>query len=185
MGDGSIPNALQESLEVISLAGLSAVGILLDADSAIQPLERFNKLKTAVTAHVSNWPNEPGAIDQGPPRTGIFVLPDNTSSGTLEDLLIESAEVTWPPLLGFSQEFVKAGIELTDALDKAERDQLRRPSGPNKATVGCLANLFRPGKSVQVSIHDNDWVSAKSVGLPRMNALKNFLYQLIGTETVA
>jgi len=44
--------------------------------------------------------------------------------------------------------------------------------------VGCIANVLRPGKSVQVSIQDNRWVTAETLTLPSMAPLDQFLQDL-------
>lgn len=38
----------------------------------------------------------------------------------------------------------------------------------NKAKVGCIANVMKPGKANQVSIADNDWVSEKTLKSSQM-----------------
>ena len=130
-----------------------------------------------------NWPDDPGAVIQGTPRTGIFVFPDNISQGTLEDLLLDSAEILWPTILPVSKNRVE--VALTDSTNMPDEwVDLNKPAGKNKAMVACISNLLKPGKAVQVSIQDNRWVSAESVELPRLNAVQSFLQKLVGLRQI-
>lgn len=38
-----------------------------------------------------------------------------------------------------------------------------REQDKNKAIVGCITNVMKPGKANQVSIADNDWVSERTI----------------------
>ncbi|MSV32910.1 MAG: hypothetical protein EXQ57_10360 [Bryobacterales bacterium] len=173
-GDGSFADTLQESLAVLPITRLAAVGILLDTDSEKAPSVRFDELRATLLAYIPVWPNQPGAVADGPLRTGVFVLPDNTSHGTLEDLLLESAALSWPETLPLARDFV-ANAQAT--LTGADLRELRKPAGLNKATVACIGTLLRPGKSIQASIDDNGWLAIHS---PRQQNLQTFLNRLIG-----
>ncbi|MBP9903543.1 MAG: hypothetical protein KBH45_18950, partial [Verrucomicrobia bacterium] len=96
-------------------------------------------------------------------------LPDNPSPGTLEDILLESAAEVWPRTLQLANGYVVAASQTITA------SELNRPAGINKATVACISNLLRPGKAVQVSIQDNDWLTSA----PLNTRLKDFLHQLL------
>jgi hypothetical protein len=177
IGDGNIANALQESFASIPAESMSFVGIILDADSTLTPAARFQGVKNLVSAHIADWPGTPGLVAAGPPRTGIYVLPDNQNPGTLEDLLLEAAAITWPETGKLARNYVTAATEALSGKDLAE---LQKPAGPNKAIAASISNLLRPGKAIQVSLEDNNWLSPATLSLPRIAALQNFLHQLIG-----
>lgn len=177
IGDGNISSSLEYTLNFVGARSLSFIGVILDADSQHTPLVRFERLKTRLTYHVPIWPNAPGEVGAGTPRTGIYVLPDNENAGTLEDLLIESANTVWPETLLLARAYVEDAAQTLAGDDLTE---LNRPAGRPKAVAASLANLLRPGKSVQVSIEDNNWLTPETLQLPRIAALQTFLHQLIG-----
>lgn len=172
-GDTNFASELEDALAQIRLSNLHSVACILDADSTQAPAARFEQLKTELTPHIPHWPDAPGQIHPGPPKTGIYVLPDNTHQGTLEDLLLESAEQSWPDALTHARNFVASA---TPTLTQADSRELRKPAGPNKAIVASVSTLLKPGKSIQTSIQDNDW----ALNLPRIAALQTFLHQLTG-----
>jgi len=176
--DSKIAATIEESLTILDFhqTQLHAIAAIIDADSATKtPRQRFDDLRTAIIERapaIANWPNDPAVVHEGPPKTGVFVLPDNTNQGTLENLLLESAQHQWRGLHALSSQFVQDGRQL---LPNNQSD-INKPAGPNKATVGALANLFRPGKAIQVSLADQPWFAPD---LPNHNALQSFLQALL------
>ena len=86
---------------------LSAVGFLVDSDS--DPLERWQEVTDRIiTANseiqVPQAPDANGTIitenpDIGSPRIGIWLMPDNSSEGEIEDFIaqmIPAADPVWP-----------------------------------------------------------------------------------------
>ncbi|MCP4671558.1 MAG: hypothetical protein GY857_09650 [Desulfobacula sp.] len=74
-------------------------------------------------------------------------------------------------------EFVD-GID-ADALKSKDRKYFKKPSGKNKATIGCIGNILRPGKAIQVSIQDNDWISNETLAFEEIRHLDIFLTDLL------
>ena len=102
----------------------------------------------------------PGEIGDGPPVAGVYVLPDNESSGALEHLLLACAEKAYPTLLAGARAWI-AGIDPDDRdifIDANERKWIKKPSGKPKAIAACIASVLRPGRALQVSIQDNRWL---------------------------
>lgn len=89
-----------------------------------------------------------------------FVFPDNDSEGNLENLLLETAEISYPDLLALAKEFVVKATEF--------QKKLRKESSAKKAIIGCIANVMKPGKANQVSIADDDWICEKTLETCRM-----------------
>lgn len=136
---------------------VDGVGIVLDADDREQPATRHTELREHLTAipHASlSWPATPGELAVGPPRCGAFVFPNNVDIGTLEDLLLEASATTFPGLHASAAALI-AGVTTDPAslgLNSKDLKDFRKPAGARKATLGAVANVLRPGKSIAVAI---------------------------------
>lgn len=178
-GDSRLVGTIEENVLVVEKAQLTGMGLLFDADKekADSAAVRYAAVKGRMDDIGLTLPNEAGRVTDTTPRLGAFVLPDNVSSGTLEDVLLECAHQQYPTLLGSASAHVeKAGKDGTLIADDT-RD-FKKPSGQNKATVSSIAAILRPGKAVQVSIQDNRWLGAECLALPRVKAVQDFLRQL-------
>ncbi|MCA9558896.1 MAG: hypothetical protein KC583_10070 [Myxococcales bacterium] len=136
---------------------LEGVGVLVDADdTAVRP--RWEKLANELP--LPDVGAGPGEIGDGPPVAGVYVLPDNESSGALEHLLLACAEKAYPTLLAGARAWID-GIDPDDRdifIDANERKWIKKPSGKPKAIAACIASVLRPGRALQVSIQDNRWL---------------------------
>ena len=81
--------------------GREVVGVLVDADSDLK--KRWTELREAFPTHIQlpSSPKPDGIIIETEdwPRTGIWVMPDNISSGELEDFVLQmvpSKDSIWP-----------------------------------------------------------------------------------------
>lgn len=84
----------------IKVSGRTALGILVDANR--QPTSRWQEIahrlhQVAVQPPVQMAPN--GTVVGGRPRVGIWLMPDNSSAGELEDFieqLMPARDPIWP-----------------------------------------------------------------------------------------
>lgn len=95
-----------------------------------------------------------------------YFFPDNSSMGTLENLLLEGAKVVYKDLLENVDEYV-GKID-----DKYKYNWSK--SSENKVKVGCIANIFQPGGANQTSIRYDDWISEESIKNNKI--IKQFYY---------
>lgn len=162
---------------------LSSVAIIRDADERV-PADCFasltDELETAksVEGFEIIFPKAPGMITDGQPKMGIYIYPDNKSTGTLDDLLEECGATVYPDLLQGARVYVE-GVDL-EKLKRKDSQLIKKPSGPLKATVACVADILKPGMSIQASIDQNRWICDQTVSLPRIAALTSFLSDLVG-----
>ena len=179
VGDSKLVNALEETLALLPAQNWAGLGLILDADHDGSPVQRFDAVIQAMeTKHLGlPLPQQPGQVMAGTPRVGVYVLPDNQSTGTLEDLLLESAAIQFPHLLPLAHQYVD-NAKARGQLPASHLEDFFKPSGHKKAVVGAMAAVFRPGKAVQVSIQDNDWLRGPALNLPRIQAVQSFLQQL-------
>lgn len=178
VGDTRLLETLEESLAFLDKSQLSSIGIVLDADSKASAAERYAAIRPGLLALGLQAPTAPGLVSDDSPKMGAFVMPDNATSGTLEDLLLECGQTNYPHLLASAQNHI-GGLN-GFALNSADRKDIAKPAGRNKAIIGAMAAVLRPGKAVQVSIQDNRWLEDKALALPRIKAIQDFLVELLG-----
>lgn len=185
-GDGNLAEEVQENLIELSRQSskVFGIGIILDADSKETPIKRFElcinqftELESPLSIELP-LPASPGEVTKNAPRCGIFVLPDNKSSGTLEDILIACAEINYPDLLNQSRNYIDS-INLS-LLNKEDRKKIKKPAGKNKVIISSITSILRPTRSLAVSIHDNRWVDEETINLDRLVAIRDFVGEIIG-----
>lgn len=163
--------------------GLDAIGVVLDADyqQAKQktPADRFDEMADVLAGLRLPRPAAPETVS-GTPRTGIYILPGGGALGTLEDVLLDCAATVYPTLGCRAVRFI-------DGLDRTASDFVRRdledigaPSGRHKAVLAAMAAVLKPGRPIQASIEDHRWIEPRTLALPRVAAVAEFLRQLIG-----
>ncbi|SCJ38386.1 Uncharacterised protein [uncultured Clostridium sp.] len=104
-------------------------------------------------------------------RGGVYVLPDDAQSGTLEDLLISGGNIAFPEIVGAARDYMdKVGKRLGS----------QPPSHLNKALVGCVGNVFNPGKANQISIYRDAWISPQTrEGSPAVDGFYRFIMEFL------
>lgn len=131
-----------------------ALGIIVDVDRG-EASEVADRYASEMKAFFPGIPAEPGLIADGPPRTGIYVLPDNQNRGVLDTLLVKCATEVYPDH--------KTGAELfLKQLDEPYRSHWK-PFDAEKALVATIVSVLKPGKTNTVSINDNDWICERSM----------------------
>ena len=82
--------------------GRQALGILVDADTNLP--SRWDAVRTRLSAESIELPGRPTAggttvTAASKPRVGVWLMPDNTSSGELEDFVVQmvpAGDPVWP-----------------------------------------------------------------------------------------
>lgn len=178
VGISAIPQVTRASLAALDDPP-AAVGVVVDAD-AHSALDAWQKITDAMPEF--DFGMGPGRLGCGKPRSGVFVLPNNKDEGTLESILLKCGERVYPGLI----EGARAWICQLDPADRAifvnkkEGRYFAKPAGKDKAVVAAVASILRPGKSVQVSIQDNRWISdPDSFAVAEVAALQEFVTRLI------
>ena len=98
---GGIDKLLRSIEPEIKVPGRAAVGIVADAND--DPDARWDaishRLREAEIGGVPDAPSPDGTIMDGPPRVGVWLMPDNRRPGELEDFvqeMIPSGDPAWP-----------------------------------------------------------------------------------------
>lgn len=125
IGDSNIIRTIRGTLAITSWEAnsLVGIGIVMDADGEMSPNKRFENIINGLRPFnfISELPKSPGTVALGQPRCGIFIMPDNQSAGTLEDLLLECAAQAYPSLLQCTQDFLNCVEPIVTQFQKNER----------------------------------------------------------------
>jgi len=177
-GDSRLAATIEETMSLrLKPEVLTGIGILLDSDKEIPASERYRGIRTSMETIRFRLPEQSGEIAPGNPKLGAFVLPDNSSIGNLEDLLLECAVSAYPELLESARKHVDVAVAQAGRLAKDGEDLSKTPYR-NKAIVGAIASVLRPGKAIQNSIQDNQWLKGERLQFGRIKAVQNFLADL-------
>lgn len=166
--DSHITRTLRSVIDVMGLDSFSGIAIFIDIDNN-KVEKRLDWIKNEIKAmnegaleedlpgYPITIPQAAGVMESGSPRVGIFLFPDNMKSGALENILIQCAQNNHPDI-------TKKAISLVDDLDKdlppnhAGVKFLRSGMGKEKAKVGIIANLLKPGASAAASLAQTEWI---------------------------
>ncbi|MCK9388354.1 MAG: hypothetical protein M0Q22_08175 [Sulfuritalea sp.] len=173
VGDSKLVSSVEVTCAVIEQGALTGIGLLLDSDKVIPALARYTEIRKQMKKKGFTLGDKPAVILEGPPKLGAYVLPENATEGTLEDLLLDSASAVYPGLLASAMGYVSSAMSI--GLTADDLREINKPAGKNKAIVGAMASILRPGKAVQVSIQDNRWLKGAALLCPRIKEAKEFL----------
>ena len=161
------------------------VGILLDSDKKTSQ-ERLRELKEQLASLKLDIPDDLGSVSDGVPRIGVFAVPAPGVEGTLEDLLLMIGEVAYPELSRSARAYADGWSDKAKAgLPGSEWKPIKKPAGAKKAAVAAMAAILKPGKSTQVSLEDNRWVTEETRAVPGLQPCIAFLNALLATVTPA
>ena len=102
----------------INVSGRQAVGILVDANDDVTG--RWNAIQNRLRRADIEPPLSPspdGTIIQARPRIGIWLMPDNTSAGELEDFvtkMIPTEDPVWPLSLSYIEGIPEADRKFSE-----------------------------------------------------------------------
>jgi hypothetical protein len=128
-----LSNTIEESLALIPSSQIFGIGLFLDADDIQSPQHRFNDLTDRLTLMGLLLPAIPGQVMQVTHRIGVFIAPNNSKLGALEDILLDCAQENHPNLLDLPRSYVSR-ID-TDKLTRDDLRELNKPAGRNKAII--------------------------------------------------
>ncbi|MCK4260718.1 MAG: hypothetical protein KAX49_17200 [Halanaerobiales bacterium] len=174
-GDTQLVKTLNASLTNLDEELLSGIAVFFDADH-MGPQMRLTRLIAELNKSENDFlkdnflPCIPGEVSNESLKTGVYVFPDNMSSGNLENLLLECASVSYKDILD-------AAIHYVQSFDKKYK---LSESKQKKAIIGCIANVLKPGKANQVSIQDDNWFCQRTIEeLESVLRLNEFIKKLL------
>lgn len=164
-----------------------SIGFILDADEGESPADRFTNLLERVVASGRydgvSLPEALGHVSEGSCRSGVYIMPDNQATGTLEDVLLACGAINYPQLAERAEAFVSE-VDLVRISNSEKRGEIDAPSGRKKARASAMSAILKPAKSLQVSIHDNRWLDGAALALPEVVAMRRFLRDLFDEPSI-
>ena len=122
-----------------------SLAIVLDAEG--NAAGTFQRLRDALASAGLSAPAAPGKISVGPPRVGIFLVPDNQSAGKIETLCLRSVEddPAWSCLDVFFDCVRQRGGTLPTDVDKARAQAFlsTRPEPDLPVGLAALEGYWR------------------------------------------
>ena len=132
---GGVEPLLDSIVPEILVAGRQTVGILLDANTNPDGRWQAVKDRLAKTGYYASLPTRQtssGTIITGTPRVGVWLMPDNTACGELENFverMIPAGDAVWP----LSQSYIDG--------------------------IPCAERKFSPKKKKRAQVHA--WLAAR------------------------
>jgi hypothetical protein len=158
-----------------------AIGVVLDSDDE-SPTLRFEKLKAVLEGVQLVAPTALGGVGDGTPRVGAFSLPEPGTAGTLEDVLLALGDAAYPELSEAARGYAGAWRTKADGEPASSHwKEIRKPAGAKKAVIGAMTAILKPGKSTQVSLEDNGWVSDETKAVVALQPCLGFLQALLAS----
>jgi hypothetical protein len=189
-GESKLISSAATAIRTIRPAVFGSIGIVLDADNKGVPADRMPRMQRAVEAEAARImqsvgfeiPAQAGAVAGESLKCGVFIMPDNHSAGTLEDLLLDCADQNYADLKSNASAYL-SNINRA-LLEGDDLDEIGALAGEKKAQVGVIASVLKPGKAIQNSISDNRWLEGAAKVQPRVEGLRRFLRELLGEPSI-
>ena len=181
-GEGSnLITNLNDKLSDIDYSTLLAFAIVADADDDT-PNKVAEKYHHGFQEYFPNFPitvNATGNVIAGSPKLGIYILPDNSQQGVLDNLICDCGDLVYP-------EYMQRAREYVDKFSEEERKKKPlkwKPFDQEKAIIATVVSVLKPGKTNQTSISDNSWISSETESqIPAIQNLTNFFRDLLNLE---
>jgi len=187
--DSQLVDAISYSVTQLDLAGIcpASIGIILDGDE--EPSAQFARRRGewerkqtedaySVLKEIA-FPQTPGEIVDAPSRLGVFIMPDNQSTGRLETVLIEQGKAVYPVLHGKAVAYID-DIKQTPGAIPARAELRADGRNDGKAILHAMTSVLKPGRTLQASISDHAWVPSTPADFStHIQPISDFLKQLL------
>jgi|SRR5437773_2822715 len=153
---------------------IHAFGLIVDADKK-QPKEIAKEKAEGLKSVFPMISGEPAIITIGPPRTGIYVLPDSKRSGVLESILLKCALSVYPDHKSAAETFI-------NTLDEAHTKHFK-PFDGDKAVIASIGSILKPVATNTSSIVQDKWISKQTIdAIDDLKLLLEFLKDLLDLD---
>ncbi len=90
---------------------------------------------------------------------------------------MQCAEQNYDHLLNLAENYLENLDQ--NRIESSELKELKKPAGENKAKISIIASILKPGKSIQISVQDNNWINEKTLILPNIILIREFIANLL------
>ena len=193
-GDSSVVEKVSSTLSALDDRQLepSSISVFLDADNQIPEKQLSRRLKewtkkvedTGLALLGSyHFPKKLGISVSGKCPFGIFVMPDNSSKGSIEDILIKQAVLEYRILHEKAHTFIQV-VKTTDGAIPLGSELTKSGKNEGKAILHAMTSVLKPGKTLQTSIADNKWVPEDASQFPlHFSPVVDFLRKQLAIES--
>jgi len=116
---------------------------------------------------------KPGCLMGKSKKLGIYIIPDNQSQGTLEQIILQCGDLVYSDYMSKSRSYINQYPEF----------QWKKPASREKATIAAVVSVLQPGLTNTVSFARDNWISKETLEqVPDMVQLVQFLKELLGIE---
>jgi len=144
------------------------VGLVADADD-VGVAPRVDALRARFGSSLPGLSAaSPGMVVPGPPRSGVWIAPDNAGCGSLLDVLEAATVVARPTLLASAIALVARVAPLADAAWRAKHE-------PRKAALGIVGQADDPGGPLAGALRVGDWIGLACAADPKVMPFVDFL----------
>lgn len=186
-GDSKLMSNLKEILNTplrkVIISKLRGAAVLADADTKTAEDRKIELQKQLIGEIVDG---DDFAFDPSTPTQitmyeevkhfDMYIFPDNQGEGTLEHILLEGAQVEYSDLLLGANGYIEYAKKLPCGKTLINFNK-------EKAVVGAIVSVLKPGKAPQTSFHDNNWFTSESlINLPLHQSLSEFIDMIIEWE---
>lgn len=164
------------NMNKVELSQINGICMIFDADS-LSASDKINKLVNLINKKEYCFKGKDildGKINLKGEKINIYYyfFPNNYSIGTLEDLLLEGANIVYSDLLNSVNNYI-------NNIDEKHKYNWSI-SSENKVKVGCIANVFRPASANQISIMKDRWISEETIqASSNIKKLYEFIYNIV------
>lgn len=167
--ESKLISSLRTSLEIKAVEDFETLSLIADTDFEATEAERFAILRQRLVAlneaaEAENQPGFPlalpsavGSLSLGSPRVGIYLWPGAGQQGTLDNMLLDCAEVTEPTLKAQAEAFVD-DVHAKHPASSTTTERSRTHSGSLKAKCASIASILKPAGSLAVSVRQSSWL---------------------------
>ena len=167
-GKDNFSNKFELVVKADGFGDVSAIGLVRDAE--VNPAQSaFNSLCSNLEKHNLPVPSTPNALNLGPPKVNIFIMPDNQRAGMLEDLCLKTIE---------GQAVEKCLCDYLTCLltNKVFLEKQEKFNEPKAKVQAYLATRTPIANSLGVGAQAGHW----DFSHPDFNEVKKFLHTLFG-----
>lgn len=183
--DSQLIPRLRVVIETLGLEGVDCMAIFADAD-ALDASNRFKSvqkglaklnadaIEEGVPGYPIGVPTEMASLSAGSPAVGVFVFPNNAKPGSLENVLFECAKLTHNEVSLKAEGFINQ-LDQDIPAGHGSLGKLRAGLGKQKAIMGLIANVLKPGSSLAVAIEQRGLVGEAALDLEEVQGISEFI----------